>query len=66
MVVLGFQELQKLELFNNVLCSLQYNATNFESSIKDDVIVHFHTWANMFDSGLQGRPPPSPIHYPKP
>lgn len=35
--------------FNNILYGSQYNVTNFESLIKDDVNVHFHTWANMFD-----------------
>jgi hypothetical protein len=57
--------------FDDVLCNLWCKATNFEITVKDEVIIHFHTWGKRVQPtssslGLQGTPPPSPIHVPKP
>jgi hypothetical protein len=32
--------------FNNVLCSSRCKANDFESLVKDDVVIHFDTWVN--------------------
>jgi hypothetical protein len=42
-----FSSIVKIHPFiNEVLCSSLYKVTKFESLVKDEVVVHFDTWAN--------------------